>query len=86
MKKKVKKKAEMNMWWVIMGAVLIMVIVIILLVIFRGGAEKGQSGLLGCLSKGGSCETLDACLREGGTISETFECPKSDQLCCFKEG
>jgi len=76
------------MWWVIIGAVLVMVIVIILLVIFSGGAEKGQAGIFGCLSKGGTCNTLDECLKEGGTPSETFECPANQQgeaqICCFK--
>lgn len=83
-----EKKAETNMWWVIIGAVLVMIIVIILLVIFGGGAEKGQKGLFGCLSKGGSCKTLDKCSEEGGTPSETFECSANKQgepqVCCFK--
>ncbi|MBU0470174.1 MAG: hypothetical protein KKA62_05620 [Nanoarchaeota archaeon] len=84
--KSIKKKGEFDMWWIVIGAVLVLVVITILLLIFKGGAEKGESGFMGCLSKGGSCKTLEACSDEGGTISETFRCEEKDgetQYCCF---
>ncbi len=83
------KKAEMNMWWVIMGAVAVMVMVIILIIIFSGGVEKGQKGLFSCISKGGTCKSLNECVEGGGNPDETFQCSPDEKtgesrLCCFK--
>ncbi len=76
------KKASANMWWIIIGAVIALVVMIVLMVMFTGKSHRLEVGLMECTGKGGTCVIPENC---AGTVSRAFDCPNSDEVCCFEE-
>ncbi|PIN76706.1 hypothetical protein COV17_01430 [Candidatus Woesearchaeota archaeon CG10_big_fil_rev_8_21_14_0_10_36_11] len=77
------KKGSANMWWIIIGAVIALVVMIILMVMFTSKTGTLESGLLDCVSKGGTCTSDEICKSSGGSVSSAFSCKDTTTECCF---